>query len=501
MNEQVHIAAWPSFSVYPGAAYALGPEVNTSASQVYAAEGQCYVISPCATVSDEMIERLCDAPHKHDFLKAGGGYARIFGPDGRPLAESLDPKAEGIIYADIDLDMISIAKAAADPAGHYSRPDVTRLWLNREPAPAVMEISDDATPTSECEAEATAVQSGACPVGKKKNRMPDGWEPPYPSYSARFGDGVSEPVFAYIGGQSETESDLKPFTEWMEDVLASEPSGVEVVNRAKFTDEAGVPNFVYLLCWRSPADYEEWAKQKSVSTWWGSEDRLTGALGIWREVVRIQKDRLETILSSDNPVGVAEFADGFELTQEHGYWGSARDRMPISADDDLNGSADTALVENRNVSSKGKRKSVAPPENMCVIRSGQYWGACDNKELDYYQTKVHPTLLMGMDYLAKNGQEANCYACRMMEQLDEKGQSRDQTFGLAFFKTMADMETWAEHHPTHLKIFHAFLKMAEVFEGNLSLQLWHEVYTVGPESSQFEYVNCHNQTGMLAHSA
>ena len=140
MNEEVHFGAWPSFSVYPGAAYALGPEVNTSASQIYAAEGQCFVISPCATVSDEMIERLCDAPHKHEFLKRAAD-TREFWPDGRPLAEPLDPGAEGIIYADIDLTMISIAKAAADPTGHYSRPDVTRLWLNREPAPRVMEMS------------------------------------------------------------------------------------------------------------------------------------------------------------------------------------------------------------------------------------------------------------------------------------------------------------------------------------------------------------------------
>ena len=36
-----------------------------------------------------------------------------------------------MIYADVDLGMISVAKAAADPAGHYARPDVTRLLLNK----------------------------------------------------------------------------------------------------------------------------------------------------------------------------------------------------------------------------------------------------------------------------------------------------------------------------------------------------------------------------------
>ena len=39
-QEQLHVAAWPSFSIYPGAAYALGPEVNTAASQQYAVEAR-----------------------------------------------------------------------------------------------------------------------------------------------------------------------------------------------------------------------------------------------------------------------------------------------------------------------------------------------------------------------------------------------------------------------------------------------------------------------------
>ncbi|MBL7205577.1 MAG: carbon-nitrogen hydrolase family protein [Desulfobacteraceae bacterium] len=133
MNEQIHVASWPSFSLYRGMAYALGPELNTAASQIYAAEGQCFVLAACATVSSEMIEMLCDTPDKRDMLKSGGGFSRIFGPDGSPLAEPLPEDVEGIIYANIDLGMISIAKSTADPVGHYARPDVTRLLLNTNP--------------------------------------------------------------------------------------------------------------------------------------------------------------------------------------------------------------------------------------------------------------------------------------------------------------------------------------------------------------------------------
>lgn len=140
-DEQVHVGAWPSFSLYVGGAYALGPEVNTSASRVYAVEGGCFVLAPCATVSPEMIELLCTDDTKRALLQPGGGHARIFAPDGQEIAERLAPDAEGLLYADIDLGMISLAKAAADPAGHYSRPDVTRLLLNTTPGDRVVPFS------------------------------------------------------------------------------------------------------------------------------------------------------------------------------------------------------------------------------------------------------------------------------------------------------------------------------------------------------------------------
>jgi aliphatic nitrilase len=137
-NEQVHIAAWPSFSLYRGAAHALGAEVNNAASQVYAVEGQCFVIAPCATVSREMVELLCGDDMKKQLLLEGGGFARIYAPDGQLMHAPLAESEEGLVYADIDLGMISLAKAAADPAGHYARPDVTRLLLDKTPGDRVV---------------------------------------------------------------------------------------------------------------------------------------------------------------------------------------------------------------------------------------------------------------------------------------------------------------------------------------------------------------------------
>lgn len=137
-DEQIHIGAWPSFSIYPGAANALGPEVNTAASRVYAAEGQCFVVAPCAVVSPEMHRTLCADDLQRQLLHPGGGHARIYGPDGAELGKALAPEEEGLVVADLDLATISLAKHAADPVGHYARPDVTRLLLNRTPGDRVV---------------------------------------------------------------------------------------------------------------------------------------------------------------------------------------------------------------------------------------------------------------------------------------------------------------------------------------------------------------------------
>lgn len=141
-REQIHVAAWPAFCIDPDLAFALGKEVNGAASRLYAAEGQCFVIAPTSVFDDAAMELMSSIGGGVQPFKLGGGRAMIYGPDGRELCQALAETEEGIVYADIDLGMIDLAKLAADPAGHYARPDVTRLWFNRNPAPAVQDGSD-----------------------------------------------------------------------------------------------------------------------------------------------------------------------------------------------------------------------------------------------------------------------------------------------------------------------------------------------------------------------
>ena len=160
-NEQVHIGAWPTFSLYRDKAYSLGPELNMAVSSVYAAEGQCYFLAPCGVISNEMVKLMADTSSKQELLPPGGGHAMIFGPDGAPLCDYLDDSAEGLLYADIDLGAIAIAKSFADPAGHYSRPDVTRLLLNTSPVAPVEYLNAPAGSEVESEDPDNEADSGA----------------------------------------------------------------------------------------------------------------------------------------------------------------------------------------------------------------------------------------------------------------------------------------------------------------------------------------------------
>ena len=54
----------------------------------------------------------------------------IFGPDGKPLCESIGAGEEGILVADINLQDIDYAKAFIDVVGHYARPDLLSLLVN-----------------------------------------------------------------------------------------------------------------------------------------------------------------------------------------------------------------------------------------------------------------------------------------------------------------------------------------------------------------------------------
>lgn len=132
-NEQIHVAGWPCLGIL-GNVPALSPESIIAASQTYALEGSAFVIMATQIMSDDGARKFPDAEGgPTPVYTGGGGYARIFGPHSGLISEPMDPTEEGLVYADLDLSQIDLAKNTVDPAGHYARADVTRLIFDDRP--------------------------------------------------------------------------------------------------------------------------------------------------------------------------------------------------------------------------------------------------------------------------------------------------------------------------------------------------------------------------------
>ncbi|MEM8751232.1 MAG: carbon-nitrogen hydrolase family protein [Pseudomonadota bacterium] len=142
LGEQIHVAGWPSFGMFKGIreAYALSAEANLNESRSYALEGGCFVLTPSNIITEDMIDDITMGnDDARPMVSAGGGAAAVFGPDGYRLTDPIDEHEDGLAIADIDLAMIEGSKVFADPSGHYNRPDVARIVLERSAGPVLPE--------------------------------------------------------------------------------------------------------------------------------------------------------------------------------------------------------------------------------------------------------------------------------------------------------------------------------------------------------------------------
>lgn len=98
-----------------------------------ALESRCFVLSSNQFVTKAMYPKdlacYADLKNQPEIMSKGGSV--IIGPDGKILAGPLVDKA-GILYADLNLSDIPKNRYEFDVIGHYARPDVFRLLVNKE---------------------------------------------------------------------------------------------------------------------------------------------------------------------------------------------------------------------------------------------------------------------------------------------------------------------------------------------------------------------------------
>ncbi len=122
-GENLHIAVWP------------GSKRNTiDITRHIAKESRSYVISASGLMRKEDIP--LSTPHYEEIIKScpdvmANGGSCLAGPDGNWVIEPVTDR-EALLIAIIDHKEVRRERHNFDPCGHYSRPDVTQLKVNRK---------------------------------------------------------------------------------------------------------------------------------------------------------------------------------------------------------------------------------------------------------------------------------------------------------------------------------------------------------------------------------